>query len=295
MPVAVFRIFFGLLVLQFGWFMAGELPWMLGPKALVSQSANDVFNVTPRINLFAWMPQTDAAVQLFWLAFMIAAACLTLGLFTRVSAVIVYLALVSCDARNSFIFTGADNMLRVESFLLMFSQCGAALSVDRLIGKKLGKKHCLEGSELASPWALRLIQLQIAFCYWAAFSSKINGNTWVDGSAVFYVTHIIEENKYAIPFVYDHLWTCQLLTWFTLAVEFALAVLIWIKELRLPLIFLGIAFHLALDYTLIIPQFQFVMIVSLLSFIEPVTYDKLKLAVSAWKKRKQIAADGVNA
>jgi hypothetical protein len=292
-PVAVFRILFGLLVLQFGWFMSGELPWMLGPKALVSQAANEVFNVTPRINVFAWLPQTEAAVSAFWLVFMAAAACLTVGLFTKFSAVIVYLALVSCDARNSFIFTGADNLLRVESFLLIFSQCGAALSVDRQLKVWLRKSPRFETEALSSPWALRLIQLQIALCYWAAFSSKINGHTWIDGSAVFYVTHIIEENKFAIPFVYDHLWTCQLLTWFTLVVEFALAVLIWIKELRLPLILIGIAFHLALDYTLIIPQFQFVMIASLISFIEPTTYDKLMRTVKGWVRQPDGSASRV--
>lgn len=283
--VAVFRILFGLLVLQFGWFMSGELQWMLGPKAVVSQAANDVFNATPRINLFTWIPQSDAAVNLVWLGFIIAAACLTLGLFTRVSAVLVYLVLISCDARNSFIFTGADNMLRVLSFLLMFSQCGAMLSLDRLLAVWLTRKPRLGPPAPSSPWALRLIQVQIALCYWAAFSSKINGWTWVDGSAVFYVTHIIEENKYGIPFVYDHLWTCQLLSWFTLVIEFALAVLIWIKELRLPLILLGIPFHLALDYTLIIPQFQFVMIASLISFVEPSTYHKLMAMLRALSRR----------
>lgn len=274
-PVAVFRILFGLLVLQFGWFMSGELHWLLGQQAIVSQSANDAWNVTARINVLKLLPGNDGALDAFWVVFMIAAACLTFGLCTRLSAVIVYVALISCDARNSFIFTGADNVMRVESFLLMFSQCGAALSVDRLLAVWRAGKPSLGPVAPSNPWALKLIQVQVALCYWAAYAAKICGPTWISGSAVYYIVHIVEENKYAFPYLYDHLWTCQWLSWGTLFIEFCLCILIWIKELRLPIILAAIPFHLGLDYTLIIPQFQFVMLASLMTFIEPSTYGKI--------------------
>ncbi len=274
-PVAVFRILFGLIVLQFCWFMSGELHSLLGQKAIVSQAAASAWDPNARINLLAWLVHSDGALDVFWIVFTLAAACLALGLCTRLSAVIVYLCLISCDARNPFIFTGADNMLRVESFLLVFSQCGAALSLDRLLSVWLCKKGAQGPARPGNPWALRLLQVQIALCYWAAYSSKITGGTWIDGSAVYYVTHIVEENRYALPYVYDHIWTCRLLSWSTLAIEFSLAALIWFKELRLPLIITGILFHAMLDFTLIIPQFQTVMIASLISFIEPGTYARM--------------------
>lgn len=37
-------------------------------------------------------------------------------------------------------------------------------------------------------------------------------------------------------------------SWLNLAVEFALGVLIWFKELRYPLLAIGLAFHLCLEY-----------------------------------------------
>lgn len=281
-PVAIFRILFGLLVLQFGWFMSGELHSMFGQKAIVSQAANDAYNVTSRINLIAWLVHNDSQLNLFWMVFIAAAICLTFGFCTRLSAIVVYLVLISCEARNNFIFTGADNLMRCESFLLIFTQCGAALSIDRLLNIWRSKSPAPGAAKPSNPWGLRLLQLQIALCYWAAYSSKICGNMWIDGSAVYYVTHIVEENKYAIPYVYDHLWTCRLLSWGTLVLEFALAVLIWFKELRLPLILLGIFFHMMLDYTLIIPQFQTIMIISLISFIESPTFQKM----AAWIRNK---------
>lgn len=273
-PVAVFRILFGLIVLQLSWYLHGDFQWYFGPKAIISQAANIAWNGGARLNVFDWLPATAASSEFLFAVFVVAAFCLTIGFCTRLSAVIVYLGLISIDARNSLIFTGADNVMRVESFLLIFSQCGQALSVDLLIKRWLKKQPLWAPAEAKSPWALRLLQVQIALVYWAAYSAKICGQTWIDGTAVYYITHIIEENKYALPYLYDHLWTARILSWLTLVGEFALCILIWIKELRLPIIIGGIIMHLFFDFTLIIPQFQTIMIASLMCFIEPSTYEK---------------------
>ena len=280
-PIAVFRILFGLVILQLGWFLAGDLHWYFGEKAIVSQAANNAWNGISRLNIFEMLPKTNGTLDVLFAIFMIAALCLTLGFCTRLSAIIVFLGLISIDARNSLIFTGADNVMRVEAFLLMFSQCGKALSLDLLLKRKLKGEPIWAPVKPENPWALRLLQVQIALVYWAAYSVKICGTTWINGTAVYYITHIIEENKYAIPYLYDHRWTCQILGYLTLIGEFSLCILIWIKELRLPIIIMGIVMHLFFDYTLIIPQFQTIMIVSLMSFIEPSTYDKLGAAIKS--------------
>jgi len=280
-PIAVFRILFGLVVLQMGWFLSGDLHWYFGEKAIVSQAANNAWNGMPRLNVIELLPHTNVTLDVLFAMFMLAALCLTLGFCTRLSAIIVYLGLISIDARNSLIFTGADNVMRVEAFLLMFSQCGKALSLDLLINRKLKGQPLWAPAAPENPWALRLLQVQIALVYWAAYSTKVCGGTWVSGTAVYYITHIVEENKYALPYLYDHRWTSQYLGYLTLFGEFCLCILIWIKELRLPIIIMGIVMHLFFDFTLIIPQFQTIMIVSLMCFIEPSTYEKLGTAIKS--------------
>lgn len=289
-PIAVFRILFGLVVMQMGWFLSGDLHWYFGDKAIVSQSANNAWNGMPRLNIFELLPQNNMTLDVLFAVFMIATLCLTLGLCTRLSAVIVYLGLISIDARNSLIFTGADNVMRVEAFLLVFSQCGKALSLDLLIKRKRKGQPLWAPVEPENPWALRLLQVQIALVYWAAYSAKICGNTWIDGTAVYYITHIVEENKYALPYLYDHRWTSQYLGYMTLFGEFCLCILIWIKELRLPIIIMGILMHLFFDFTLIIPQFQTIMIVSLMCFVEPSTYSKIAAAVK-FRSTKPVGAN----
>ena len=59
------------------------------------------------------------------------------------------------------------------------------------------------------------------------------------------------------------------MTWFSLALEFALGTLIWFKELRYPLLLLGILLHLTLEYTLNVPMFQWEVLSAYVLFVDP--------------------------
>jgi Vitamin K-dependent gamma-carboxylase len=56
--------------------------------------------------------------------------------------------------------------------------------------------------------------------------------------------------------------------WFALALDFSLGVLIWVKELRYPLLALGVLFHLCLEYSLNIPMFQWDILSAYILFID---------------------------
>ena len=61
----------------------------------------------------------------------------------------------------------------------------------------------------------------------------------------------------------------KLETWLTLVLEFSLGVLIWFKELRYPLLLLGVALHLSLEYAMNIPMFQWIILATYVTFIDP--------------------------
>ena len=60
------------------------------------------------------------------------------------------------------------------------------------------------------------------------------------------------------------------LTYGTLVLELSLGTLIWIRELRHPLVVLGILLHLGLDYALNLQLFGCLMVICLLLFVDPV-------------------------
>jgi hypothetical protein len=266
-PLALFRVLFGTVVIATLFLLRGDWLAWYGPDAWVRLSTIREMEPGPRLNLFAVIPQTDLWVQaLFWV-FLVSAVCLTMGFVTRVSCVVVFICLASIQQRNLLILHGGDTFLRVAGFFLMFAPAGAALSVDRLIRIWRGK----ESADIRPrrPWAQRMIQFELALLYFAGFCSKIQGGSWVQGTALYYVYHLDELQRFPIPSWFFRPTILRLGTWFAIALEFSLGVLIWIKELRYPLLAIGLLFHLSLEYSLNIPMFQWDVLSAYVLFIDP--------------------------
>jgi hypothetical protein len=271
-PVALFRILYGvmaiatLILLRPDW-----LAWY-GPHSWMSLSTMHEMEPGMRLNVFAVIPQTNAAIEaLFWIA-LASAILLTIGLFTRVNTIIVFLCLASIDQRNLNILNGGDTFLRVAGFFLVFAPAGAAFSVDRLIRMRRGR----EPAEIptSSPWAQRMIQIELALVYFVSFCWKIQGPSWIHGTALYYVYHLDEIQRFPVP---QWLLTPTILklgTWAALAMEFSLGVLIWIKKLRYVILTLGLLFHLYLEYSLNVPMFQWDVLSAYVLFIDPADLER---------------------
>jgi hypothetical protein len=61
----------------------------------------------------------------------------------------------------------------------------------------------------------------------------------------------------------------RLLTWGSLAIEFALWALIWIKELRYPVLIAGLLLHAGIEWSMNIPFFEWVTVAAYLAFVDP--------------------------
>ncbi len=266
-PMAVFRILYGacvtatLVLLHSEW-----LDWY-GVHSWVTLATMTRVEPGVRLNLFTVMPQSDAWVTAFFWIFLCFAVSLTVGLWTRLSSIAVFVCLASMQQRNLYILHGGDVCLRVSGFFLMFAPAGAALSLDRLI--RVRRK--LEGAEIPpkAPWAQRMIQFELALLYLSSFLWKMKGAPWLNGTALFYVFHIHAIRRFPLPGWTQQLWILRLATWYTLVLEFCLGVLIWFRPFRYPLLVLGLLFHLCLEYSLNIPMFQWDVLSAYVLFIRP--------------------------
>jgi len=266
-PVSLFRILYGCMVIATLLLLRPDWLAWYGPRSWITLATMRQIEPGMRLDVFTAIPQTDFwANAVFWI-FLISAVFLTAGLFTRITTVLVFLGLASIQQRNLYILQGGDAFLRIAGFFLIFAPAGAALSLDRLIRIRRGK----ESVELMprSPWAQRMIQIQLALVYFVSFWWKSMGAPWVDGTALYYVTHLQEVQRFPIPQWIQQPVILKLGSWLTLAVEFSLGVLIWIKEFRYPLLLLGLMFHLTLEYALNIPMFQWDILSGYVLFIDP--------------------------
>jgi hypothetical protein len=202
----------------------------------------------------------------FWVI-LASAILLTIGFLTRLNTIIVFLGLASIQQRNLYMTHGGDTFLRVAGFFLMFAPAGAALSMDRLLRILRGR----EGAEIEprSPWAQRMIQFELSLLYFVSFCWKIQGATWINGTALYYVYHLDQLRRFPVPSWFLRPTVLKLATWWTLVLEFSLGVLIWIKDLRYILLALGLLLHLSLEYSLNTPMFQWDVLSAYVLFIYP--------------------------
>jgi HTTM domain len=287
-PIALFRIFYGLCVTATLILLHGDwLDWF-GVHGWVSQEAMTRIEPGVRLNLFAVMPQDDRWIAAFFWIFLGFAVLLTAGMWTRVSSVVVFLCLASIQQRDPLITHGGDAFLRIAGFFLMFAPAGAALSLDRLIRVRRGR----EGAAIRprAPWAQRIIQFQLALLYFSSFCWKMKGNTWPHGTALYYVIHLPSIARFPIPGWVQYPAILKMGSWLTLAFELCMGVLIWFRPFRYPLLLLGLLFHLSLEYALNLPMFEWDILAAYVLFVEPADLERVWRAIrQRWTRRRGVS------
>lgn len=267
-PICLFRIVYGLLVLTTGLLLAPDLFTWFGSHPVIStQTIHDWEMSEARFSIFFLLPSSDAVAVAVYAALMLSATCLTLGLFTRFSAFVVFICLCSFDQRMACIMNSGDTLLRLEALLLTFSEAGALYSLDRMRLRSSIKMP--PGLVSCSPWAQRLLQLQLAGVYAQTFFTKIVHSQWLDGTALYNCSRLTDFGRLPFPILFDHLWIYQILCWLTLLTELALFTLVWWKKTRYSVLLIGTLFHLCIDLTMNIPVFEYIMIASYINFLEP--------------------------
>jgi hypothetical protein len=267
LPIALFRILFGLCVstkvilLHADW-----LDWY-GVHSWVTLPTMRIVEPGMRLNLFTVMPQDDRWIAAFFWVCLACALLLTAGLWTRVTSVAMFLCLNSIDQRNLLILHGGDTFLRVAAFFLMFAPAGAVLSVDRMVQIRRGKRN--PELEPRAPWAQRMIQFELALMYLTSFWWKMKGHAWLNGTALSYVIHLHSIARFPVPSWLESAAILRAGSWFALALEFSLGVLIWFRRFRYPLLLLGLLFHLSIEYAFNLPMFSWDVLSAYVLFIDP--------------------------
>lgn len=267
LAVALYRIMFGLLVLMFCLLLAPDLLTWFGKDGAVSVEAARRFHQEGMVDVFFLTQQSDQDVRMLFGIFTAAAVALTLGLCTRTSAFIVFLGMSSFQHRDWLIMNSGDTFMRLAALYLTFSNAGKALSLDRLIELWTRTPPPLGAAKSSAPWVQRLLQVQLAMLYCQAFLTKIVGPMWLDGSAVYYVTRLEDFQRHPLPSFLNNQTGYKLLSWYTLATEFALWTVIWVKKYRYQVLLAGIILHLGIDWTMNLPLFEYLMITPYILFV----------------------------
>jgi hypothetical protein len=123
--------------------------------------------------------------------------------------------------------------------------------------------------------AFILAQLQVVFFYLVSGWDKLKSETWRSGVAFDYVAHL--GNMYNPMFVdvFDTPVLQLILSWIVILFELSFVVLVWFEKTRIPILILGLFFHLFIWIVMTLPDFASVMMVSYILFLKDDDYQRL--------------------
>jgi len=270
LPIALFRIFVGALLLQVLLAQVGSdyMAWY-GPNGIIPVASikHNWWFDAPRFDIFFILPRTELGAQIFYIVYLAALICLTVGFGTKYATIMVAMCNISMHNQQPFSLNGGDAILRIYSLYLVFSDCGAAWSVDSLI-RRFKNPEAYEKRFLVPILGARLVQVQLCISYCTTMCFKIVGPQWLNGTAVYYATRLQDLAKYNLPFhLFDNLLFLKLLTWSTLVIETSMFTLVWILELRYWVLASAIMLHLGIDYTINLPVFEWAFMAGYITFV----------------------------
>jgi hypothetical protein len=275
-PVAtlcLFRVLFGLLMVVDALLLAGDAQSLIGPRGIFPYHEYVRTYQRSRMTLFHLLPDTPRSVGWIVVTHLISAIFVTIGLYTKLSAAVALVTLISIHHRSPASFYGGDTVIRLMLFQLCFSHCGHALSIDAWIHGR--DAFAAMADAPGSPWAMRLMQIQLSIIYLWTTIWKLNGVMWRSGTAIFYAIQNKSLHRGNLPRWMLRRFPMKIVAYSALVTEGALGTLVWIKEFRTPTVFVGIVFHLCIEFCMEIYLFEWIMCVCLLLFLDPIQ-------VAAW-------------
>lgn len=229
----------------------------------------------PFLDVFAGMTYSPLFLT-FYAITMLAAILTTLGLWTRVSSIVLAVGVVSLQHRNELVLHGGDTVVRLGAIYMAIAPSGKACSLDRLIG--LWKGRLRPGPALISVWPQRIIQYNLALIYFTTWWVKLDGTMWRDGTAAWYPPRLHEFVRFWIPPFMLSTWMTPVLTYATVAVELALGTIVFWRPARSWVLGAGLLLHGWIEYSMNIPMFAYSICCFYIAF-----YDGDEL--SAWAIR----------
>jgi hypothetical protein len=170
----------------------------------------------------------------------------------RISLIITYILLMNLYHKTAPLQNGGFSLLTMVFFMLLFIDEDAANTKNEYW--KVIKMS-------VANFVILAIKLQVVFLYLVASYYKMQGTTWVDGTAFFYVLY---NDMYSHPLFtnlfIDNTFVIKSVSWFTLLFQLFFPILVWIKKTKNIMLLAGIFLHIMIAWVMGIVDFGIIMI-----------------------------------
>lgn len=200
-----------------------------------------------------------------------ASLCMCLGVASRLTIPLAWwLTLMVCHRMTGALF-GLDQIVMMLAMYLMISDCGSVWSIDASSSTNDRWKwlKMSPGSTVMNTLATRLIQLHLCVIYLFGGLSKMRGEMWWDGSAMWFSLVNYEYQSLNLTWLGHFPILIGLMTAMTIFWETFYCALIWPRLTRPITLAMALMVHGGIAIALGMWTFGTMMIVANLIFISP--------------------------
>ncbi|MGC8638395.1 MAG: HTTM domain-containing protein [Isosphaeraceae bacterium] len=239
---------------------------------------------------FWWLVPANS----IWPAYVVSMAILamfTVGLRTRLTSILSLVVVISYAHRAPEAMFGLDQINAMLTLYLAIGPSGRALSIDRWRAVRRSGTTTPPRPSVGANLALRLINVHMCVIYLFAGLSKLQGEAWWTGEAMWQALANSEYQTADMTWLAWHPWILNLLTHICVIWEVSFCFLIWRPRLR-PLMLAGaVALHAGIGFCLGMWTFALIMLVGCASFLpRSLVGDALAALDWNWSSRRSALA-----
>lgn len=217
---------------------------------------------------FVSIGEIDVAfIFYFWF---IVAVFIFFGLFTRVSAIINYIfSVIIFSSATNFEYHVFYAYVGIN-FLLIFIPISKVFSLDSLIQKlkytQIGKPYTLNSKVLEVNYLMPVF-VAVALVYFDSIFYKLSSKMWMDGLGVWLPSSLPMVIWNDTSLLLNQEVLVKFLGYLVMVFETGFIFLFWFRKWRVPLLLLGVFFHLGILIAYPIPWFALVAVAAYILLI----------------------------
>jgi hypothetical protein len=280
--LAVIRICCGAMIAYVHIIWVSRLTDFFGPNAWIDRQTAASIHSQDWAWSWLWFTDNTTLTLAHQILAIVAGLMMMAGLMTRFSIPLAwFLTLMVCHRQTLALF-GLDQIVIMLSMYLMLSRCGSVWSIDSWLRERRGTSWLLPADSPAASnqIATRLIQLHLCVIYLFGGLSKMRGEMWFDGSALWYTIVNYEYQSLDLTWLGNSRITIASLTAATIFWETFYCGLVWPRLTRPLTLLMAVFVHGGIALALGMVTFGFIMIVANFSFVPPALLHRLPLSTS---------------
>lgn len=245
----------------------------MGAKAWINSSAIKRLHANDWGWSWLFYVENPALIWVHQIVAVVLSLMMMLGLFTRVVIpMVLWMTLMVCHRMTGALF-GLDQVVVMLATYLMFARSGSVWSLDARFRTGANETWMRPSAQAAvgNTISVRLIQLHLCVIYLFGGLSKMRGEMWFEGSALWYTAVNYEYQSLDITWLGHFPMMIALLTASTIFWETFYCALVWPKITRPIALGMAVVVHGGIAVALGMVTFGTIMIVVNFAFIHPDT------------------------